>query len=185
VTGLSIRKLAGALRKIIRKNWIPFALGLFVAVMVYVVTTVTAERFSTPEYCGATCHEMNTAYSTWEISAHHANSSGVAAECIDCHLPPEKKFFSHMTAKAVAGAKDVIKHNFGGEYDLEKMRAKVLEHMPNSRCLECHKTLLVKPSSSAARTAHQDALNSTQDSKRCVDCHDKLHERDRKIYITE
>lgn len=170
----------------VRRYWIPFALGLIVAVVGYIAITITAERFSTPQYCGATCHEMNTAYRTWELSSHHANKSGVGAECIDCHLPPEKNFFSHMTAKAVAGAKDMFKHHFGGPYDVEKMRIKVLENIPNSRCLKCHNNLLVKPSSSGVRAPHQELLNPAKGGKlRCVDCHDKLHERERKIYSIE
>jgi len=180
------RKPAAAIWRILRSRCMAFVLGIGFAVTAFIMITLAAKPFSTPQYCGGTCHEMNSAYKTWELSAHHANNSGVAAECIDCHLPPEKNFFAHMTAKAAAGAKDIFKHHFGGKYDVEKMRTEVLTHMPNSRCLKCHSSLMVKPSSSAAAMAHREVLNPTaQDVLRCVDCHDELHERYRKIYSTQ
>lgn len=126
---------------------------------------------------------MRSAYQSWELSAHYANDSGVVAQCVDCHLPPKENYFRHITAKAYAGMKDIYKYHFGGEYDAEKMRNEVLEKMPNERCLNCHSNLLGKPGSSAARLAHQAVLNSEEDLKaRCVECHQQLHEREKKVF---
>ena len=135
-------------------------------------------------YCGSKCHEMNTAYLTWELSPHGSNSRGLRAECIDCHLPSKEKYFSHMTAKAYEGAKDIYKHYFGGDYDVEKIRLRILEHLPNDRCLGCHNSLLFKPGSSAARTAHTAVL-TRPDAKenRCLKCHEDIgHQRQNKIF---
>ena len=129
-----LRKIATRARRTIRKHWLCFSLGFFFAVVCFVVTTAVAERFSTPAYCGSRCHEMKPAYRTWELSAHHTNSSAVAAGCIDCHLPPRENFFSHMFAKTVAGARDIYRHYLGGEYDAAAMRRKVLARLPDSRC---------------------------------------------------
>jgi cytochrome c-type protein NapC/trimethylamine-N-oxide reductase cytochrome c-type subunit TorC len=129
---------------------------------------------------------MNAAYRSWELSGHGANISGVVAQCIDCHLPPRDKFFTHFAAKVCVGVKDVYKHHFGGEYDSGKMRNKVLEEMANERCLKCHSNLLAKPRSSAARLAHQPVLSPKDDHKpRCVECHEQLHERERKVFWPE
>ncbi len=170
----------------VRRYWIAFLAGFAFAIVCFLAVVAAAERFSTAEYCGGKCHEMNAAYRSWELSAHYANSSGVVAECIDCHLPPKDDFFTHMTNKLHAGLKDIYKHHFGGPYDSDKMHKKVLEEMPNERCLNCHRNLLAKPSSSAARIAHEAVLYPTEDLKpRCVQCHQQLHEREKKIYSAD
>jgi cytochrome c nitrite reductase small subunit len=174
-----VRKSFGLLQKYLAAflAGFAFAIGCFLAV------NAVAHRFSTPEYCGGKCHEMKSAYRSWELSRHYANNSGVVAQCVDCHLPGQDRYFTHMTAKAYAGIKDVYKHHFGGAYDAENMRKKVLEEMPNQRCLNCHSSLLVKPSSSAARLAHQTVSNPKDDLKpRCVECHEQLHEREKKVF---
>jgi len=88
-----------------------------------------------------------------------------------------------MTAKGYAGGKDIIEHYFGAEYDGEKMRKHVLAQMPDERCTKCHKDLFARGGSSAARKAHLEAVNSTEEPKpRCISCHDKMHERDKKLF---
>ena len=172
--------------KSIRKYIIVFLAGIVFSIISFHVINIAAKHSSTPEYCAGSCHEMETAYKTWELSSHYANRHGVKIVCIDCHLPPKEKFFTHLAAKAYAGAKDVYLHHFGEEYDIEKIREKVLEEMPNSRCLRCHSNLLVKPSSSSARGAHQIVLNPEEGEElRCVECHDNLHQRENNIFSDE
>ncbi|HUT31242.1 MAG TPA: NapC/NirT family cytochrome c [Sedimentisphaerales bacterium] len=174
-----VRKSFGLLRKYLAA----FVAGLAFAIGCFLAVNAVARRFSTAEYCGGNCHQMRYAYRSWELSPHYANDSGVVAQCVDCHLPPKEEYFRHMTAKAYAGIKDIYKYHFGGEYDSEKMRSKVLEEMPNQRCLNCHSNLLAKPRSSATRLAHQTVLNPKEDLKpRCVECHEQLHEREKKVF---
>ena len=142
-----------------RKRIRVFVAGFVVAVLCFVVLNVAMEPVSKSDYCGGKCHEMNTAYRTWELSPHGANSYGVRVECVDCHLPPKEKYFRHLLAKAYAGGKDVYKHYLGGEYKIEELRKRVLEKIPNERCLHCHDDLLAKPDSPGARTAHAEVLN--------------------------
>jgi cytochrome c-type protein NapC/trimethylamine-N-oxide reductase cytochrome c-type subunit TorC len=157
--------------------------GLVLAIACFFAVNAITRPFSTSQYCGSTCHEMGDSYRSWELSLHYANRYGVVAECVDCHLPPKEKFFTHLIAKAYAGAKDIYKHHFGDEYDAEKLHKKVLDNMPNGRCLKCHSNLLGKAGSSAARIAHQATLNPIEDIKpRCVECHQQLHERERKVF---
>jgi cytochrome c nitrite reductase small subunit len=180
------RKIVRKLVRAVRKYSVGFSVGLLFAMLCFLAINTVAERFSTSEYCGGNCHQMKSAYQSWEPSAHYANDSGVVAQCVDCHLPAKEKYFRHMAAKTYAGIKDVYKYHFGGEYDPEKMRNKVLAAMPNERCLNCHSNLLAKPRSSAARLAHQTVLNPEEDVKpRCVECHEQLHERERKVFSPE
>jgi len=142
------------------------------------------EPASKSDFCGSKCHEMKAAYRTWELSTHGANEYGFRVECIDCHLPAKDKYFAHVAAKMYEGAKDIYKHYFGGEYDTERIRQKVLDHIPSQRCLNCHDDLLARPGNSAARIAHVASLNQPQAAEnRCVRCHENAgHERQSKLF---
>lgn len=168
---------------IIRKHRRGFLVGIVCAVGAFVAINAVLAPTSKNEFCGSACHEMNTAYQTWELSPHGANKYGVSVDCIDCHLPPKEKFFAHLAAKSYEGAKDGIMHVFG-EYEVEKVRTKVLGRFPSKRCLHCHDSLLKKPSGSAARKAHTAALDDPDaPEKRCVDCHENVgHERESKLF---
>ena len=168
----------------VKKRIWTFLAGFIFALLCFVALNAAMVPVSKSEYCGSKCHEMNTAYLTWELSPHGSNSRGIRVECIDCHLPAKDKYFAHITAKAYEGAKDMYKHYFGGEYNGQKIRLRILEHLPNDRCLGCHDNLLAKPGSSAARTAHTAAL-AGPDAKenRCLECHADIgHQRQNKIF---
>ena len=168
----------------VKKRIWTFLAGFIFALLCFITLNAAMVPVSKSEYCGSRCHEMNTAYLTWELSPHGSNSRGIRVECIDCHLPAKDKYFAHMTAKAYDGAKDMYKHYFGGEYNGQKICLRVLEHLPNVRCLGCHNNLLGKPGSSAARTAHTAAL-ARPDAKenRCLECHADIgHQRQNKIF---
>lgn len=167
-----------------RKRTRIFVGGFAAALLCFVVLNAAMEPVSKSEYCGGKCHEMNTAYQTWELSPHGANRYGVRVECVDCHLPPKEKYFRHLLAKGYEGGKDTYKHYLGGEYESEVLRKRVLEKIPNERCLYCHDDLLGKPGSPGARTAHADMLNPPRGAEpRCVDCHENAgHERVKKLF---
>ena len=79
-----------------------FLAGFVFALLCFVALNAAMVPVSKSEYCGSKCHEMNTAYLTWELSPHGSNSKGIRVECIDCHLPEKEKYFAHITAKAYA-----------------------------------------------------------------------------------
>ncbi|MHC5082979.1 MAG: cytochrome c3 family protein [Planctomycetota bacterium] len=167
------------------KRWGPaFISGIGFALICFLSINALMKPFSTSEYCGTACHEMNETYRTWELSHHAANADGVRAECIDCHLPPKEEYFTHLTAKAWAGGKDMYMHYFGPEYDIEKIRQKVLGHFKNETCMYCHDNLLIKPSSPKSRLAHLASIQEPEkEENKCVTCHeDAGHVRDRKLY---
>jgi trimethylamine-N-oxide reductase (cytochrome c) cytochrome c-type subunit TorY len=161
-----------------------FLAGIAFSLLCFILLNAAMVPVSKSEYCGGKCHEMGTAYRTWELSSHGANNMGIRVECIDCHLPSKDKYFTHVAAKAYVGAKDIYKHYFGDEYDVEKMRQRVLSHMPNQRCLNCHDDLLTKPGSSASRIAHVAALaNLDVPENKCVRCHEETgHQRQNKTF---
>ena len=95
-----------------RLRALPLVGGFVLAVVCFAVLNVAMVPVSRSDYCGGKCHEMNTAYLTWELSPHGASARGIRVERIDCHLPPKDRYFAHPAAKAYAGAKDVYKHHF-------------------------------------------------------------------------
>ena len=88
--------------------------------------------------------------------------------------------------KAYYGAKDTYKHYFGDEYDGQEIRKKVIANFTNEPCLNCHDNLLARPSSPAAGIAHQGLLNQNKDVElKCIQCHENLHERKKKIFVPD
>ncbi len=168
----------------VKKYKIPFILGFLAAVAGFFILEAAMKPVSKSQYCGTQCHEMNTAYQSWELSVHGTNNRGLQAQCVDCHLPAKDEHVNHLVSKGWAGAKDVYMHHFGGEYDGEAIRKEVLEHFPVKRCLRCHNNLLGKPGSSAARMAHTSAINDAgKEGTSCIDCHeDAGHQRDSKLF---
>ncbi|MHC4221679.1 MAG: cytochrome c3 family protein [Planctomycetota bacterium] len=168
----------------VRKYGVTFFAGIIFAVLCFVGINAAMAPTSKSDYCGSKCHEMNTAYRSWELSVHGSNKYGIRVECVDCHLPAKDKYFRYIAAKAHAGAKDVYKHYFGGEYDVEEIREQVLAGMANRRCMNCHDDLLAKPGDSAARMAHVELLSQGDELEiKCVDCHESVgHERQSKLF---
>ena len=178
---------AGGIKKItaaIRKYGVAFLAGFAFAVAAFVGINAAMEPVSKSEYCGSKCHEMNVAYRSWELSPHGANKNGVRVECIDCHLPPREHFFTHIAVKAYAGAKDIYKHHFGTDYDVEKSRKKVLANLSGEICLGCHDDLFARPVNPAARIAHLESLSKPDgEYYKCIKCHESTgHERTKKIF---
>jgi len=169
--------------KVIKKHIPAFIVGVGFAVLSFVGLNAAMEHTSRPDYCGSKCHEMQTAYQTWEISEHAAGQNGVRTECVNCHLPPKDKYFAYVAAKVRCGTMGVYNHYFGGEYDLEKTRKKVLDSMRDGTCVYCHDNLLVKPSGPAARIAHTASLARPDSPEaRCLACHEQVgHQRESKL----
>ncbi|MHC4721566.1 MAG: cytochrome c3 family protein [Planctomycetota bacterium] len=169
---------------VVRKRALTFLVGFVFAILCFVGLNAAMEPSSASEYCGSKCHEMKTAYTTWELSVHGANKYGFSVECVSCHLPPKDKFFTHVAVKAYTGAKDIYKHHFGGKYNSDKIRKKVLESMRDKTCVYCHDNLLAKPSGPAARIAHMASLAQPDSEEAgCLACHeDAGHQRKSKLF---
>jgi nitrate/TMAO reductase-like tetraheme cytochrome c subunit len=161
-----------------------FLVGFAFAILCFIGINAAMEPASKSEFCGSKCHEMKTAYRTWELSVHGANKYGFRVDCVNCHLPSKDRYFTHVATKAYVGSMDIFKHFFIGGYDIEKARKKALEHMPNKRCVHCHDSLLTKPGSSSARKAHFASLSQPDaPENKCVECHQGTgHERQNKLF---
>ncbi|MBE0536938.1 MAG: NapC/NirT family cytochrome c [Phycisphaerae bacterium] len=166
------------------KGFCLFVLGIVFAIGAFLGINFGMAQVSSPEYCGSSCHEMQTAYQTWELSPHGTNHLGVRVECADCHLPSKDNYFHYTFAKAWTGAKDLAVHYFGPEYDVEATRKKVQAKFTNEPCLRCHQDLLVSPTGFDAMAAHQGLIDRPDaPENQCIHCHPGAgHERDSKLH---
>ena len=70
--------------------WV-FVAGFIAAVVCFAVENDIAQRVTTSQFCGTTCHEMDGVYRSWKASPLYANDMGSVTHCADCHLPPQKE----------------------------------------------------------------------------------------------
>ena len=179
-----IKRTIGWTLAVIRRWELSFVHGLGFALICFVLLNAAMEPVTKNVYCGTTCHEMNTAYQSWETSVHGANARGIQVGCIQCHLPPREDYFAHLFAKAWAGGKDMYMHHFGPEYDGEAMSHEVAGKVSNEMCAHCHNDLLIKPASAKSRFAHQAAqLEPDKSENKCITCHEQAgHKRNATLF---
>lgn len=161
---------------LIKKCIVFFVPGFVVALIIFVIINASLVPTSKPEFCGEVCHtEMAEAYESWKKSPHAKNSLGIEIKCIECHLPPKDKYFTHLAAKAYTGTKDAYHHIVGTEYDAEAIREEVREHMTNDVCLRCHKNLKDAVGNEVATEMHNEMVFEVPEGEevlKCIECHE-------------
>lgn len=150
------------------------ALGFTMTVGTQVMVAVTG----TDAFCGGACHSMQWVAKEHRESVHGANSSGVRAQCHDCHLP--KQYPAVLWYKAKAGIKDVIGEMRGvidTEEKFQKERLRMAELVwaeykaNNSRnCRNCHEFTpeVLAKHKDHVQPMHKQALEGTV---MCTECH--------------
>ncbi len=143
------------------------AAGLIVLGAVGFAGTVAVTESN--EFC-VSCHELDYAYTGWEQSTHVNNPEGVAANCVDCHVPPQ---LLDLTFSKVDSLNELYAHWFKPSSDpfwwqenLPRLQARAHERMKDDTCLRCHKWRFA-PASEEGKIAHATAPATT----RCVQCH--------------
>ncbi|WP_068088602.1 NapC/NirT family cytochrome c [Polycladidibacter stylochi] len=128
------------------------------------------------EFC-TSCHEMSHNLEEYKKTIHYRNTSGVRAECSDCHVP--KEFFPKMLRKI--GAANDVYHTILGTIDtkekFEDHRLELakrvwarMEASDSSTCRSCHAftTMDIDQQRPKAQKMHKKALG---DGSTCIDCH--------------
>ena len=175
--------LIGSLLCLIKKCIVIFVPGVIIALILFVIINAALVPTSKAKFCGELCHtEMDDAYTSWQKSSHAVNSAGIEITCIDCHLPPKDKYFTHLAAKAQTGIKDAVLHVVGAEYDAVAIRAKVTEHMTNAVCERCHSKMGTNTFDEDITAMHNEAVYHPEEGEekaKCLDCHEGVgHARD-------
>ncbi len=185
---MPVKKIVSALRRSPKPH---VTLGKLVAVislgavlvvggLLFLVMQPLIESSNNMEFC-ISCHEMrDQVYEEYIESQHYKNTSGVRAECPDCHVPRE--LGSKLWAKLMAG-KDVW-HTLLGTIDTpEKFEAqrwnmatrvwKKFEDSDSRNCKYCHslESMDLGQQERLGRKKHQEAHKT---GKTCIDCHKGL-----------
>lgn len=140
----------------------------------------TLDETSTTEFC-VSCHEMEAfVYPDYAESSHFSNSSGVRAECRDCHVPDG--IVAKTRTKIRASLNEVPGHLMGRISTQEKFDAHKLElaervwarmQANNSRaCRTCHsyEAMSEEMQGRSARRRHSAEYREAT-GKTCIDCH--------------
>ncbi len=159
-------------------------LGIGVGVIAVLGTKKVNSLTSTPDFCGNTCHSMQAYVSNqpaFRNSLHQTSSTGIHAECKDCHLP--HGFFRETWAHIASGTKDLyssLKHDFTDPAVWEarrpqlahKVRGEMLAN-DSENCRHCHADGKLRPK--RERGQRQHALADRQ-AVTCIGCHyDLVH----------
>lgn len=154
--------------------------GLFIgiggtSVFLLVFTEVVAYT-NRMEFC-LTCHSMETPFAEYQRSLHYKNTTGVQADCADCHVP--RDYPAKLVAKIMA-VKDVIGEIVGRVDTPEKYEAFKLtmanrvwakmERTKSRECRECHdfQDMLDEEQGRRARRKHAQAA---EEGGHCIQCH--------------
>ena len=129
---------------------------------------------SSDSFCGA-CHVHPQATSSWRLSTHYKNESGVVTHCSECHLPPGG--IQHLKEKARLGIRDVIGAVFKDTDRIDWEERSALYHAVtytfDSSCLRCHADLYSLGLSAKGVEAHRHYEN-TRDKIYCINCHKEV-----------
>jgi formylglycine-generating enzyme required for sulfatase activity len=150
-------------------------LGAVVGAGLVVSLYLTAVYFSSDESC-MMCHVHPHVEDSWKMSKHMNNSSGTRVHCVDCHLPPKDQTWSHYSAKAALGLKDVwgyiTKDSADFEWDMLSQLETAVTYIPNESCKECHVNLFPAGVTDDAVTAHLHyEANEQKLDLQCISCH--------------
>lgn len=150
-----------------QKGLLVFVSGIVAAVIFHYFLDYT----STNSFCDA-CHIHPQASSSWRMSTHYDNPSGVIVKCVDCHLPPSG--IDYLTAKAVTGFRDVygmvFKDPESFNWEIKSTREAAAGHVYKASCVQCHQNLFPRKLSTKGEDAHL-YYDQNADKLRCINCH--------------
>ena len=130
------------------------------------------------------CHEMDSVNEEYMESTHYNNSSGVRAECADCHVPHGKNigdYIDKLFAKIRIGSKDIFHHVIGTyskpgsfetvRYELAQHVLEDMRHRDSKECRYCHSMEAMDFEEQDKSGARKHKRTMEEGGKTCVDCH--------------
>lgn len=148
-----------------------FLFGLCIGVILFMLGNKAIKITSTDVFCES-CHVHTHAESSWKLSTHFDNQSGIFVHCIECHLPPGG--LPYLREKAKLGAKDIYGKFFKDISAINWEEKSKLEHAVKftykESCLRCHQNLFPLTLSKEGDEAHL-YYSQIPDKLRCINCH--------------
>jgi len=155
-----------------KKWWFGLITGIVLSAITVLSSGFMIETTNTDTFC-VSCHIMTPFRTSWQQAVHGGqNPKGLAAQCVDCHLP-HGNFFEYFVAKARTGTSDVI-HNlyidaetydWAGAADRNRLKFTF-----DSACRSCHHILTPPGMPRGGFLAHR-SYERGDTNKKCVDCH--------------
>ncbi|MBW7995678.1 MAG: SUMF1/EgtB/PvdO family nonheme iron enzyme [Candidatus Glassbacteria bacterium] len=145
--------------------------GMLIGASVVLLAFAGLRYTSSDSFC-VSCHVHPGADSTWTLSTHYKNESGVIVHCYECHLPPPGLY--HLSEKARMGLRDAFSTVFRDtdKIDWEERSALYNAHTYtyDSSCLSCHADLYSVGLTDKGVEAHKH-YESQPDKLYCINCH--------------
>ena len=181
-----VLRLFGKARK--SKLFWGVVLGVLLASGGFYLAGLGVKATSTNEYC-ASCHVHPQAISSWKKGAHYLNQSGVVANCVDCHLPPEG--LERYVEKSKAGLRDLYGFYFTDTSKIDWEGLSTLENAKHytfdSACLSCHQELFPLELNEKGVDAHLH-YQKNREELLCINCHLKsghYHDEPEEEFVIE
>ena len=126
---------------------------------------------STDRFC-ASCHVHPQAHSSWKLSTHFDNPSGINVHCVDCHLPPENQ--GYFKEKTITGIRDlygkIFKDSSEFNWEEKSLPEYAINHTYEISCKECHQNLFPLELTKEGDEAHL-YYTKHDDELHCINCH--------------
>lgn len=136
------------IKAIDKKIWL--FIGLFLGIVIAATGANAFHYTDTAEFC-ATCHPMETAYTSFQDSVH------AELACNECHAPTDSIVSKYMF-KAKTGAHDVYMNTFNADEIPDVIHAKQdTKDVVEENCKGCHQNTI--------KTVSHDVKED------CIDCH--------------
>ncbi|HZH71047.1 MAG TPA: NapC/NirT family cytochrome c, partial [Mariniphaga sp.] len=156
-----------------RKHYVIFAIGAVAMLIFLAMAQKGMEYTSTDEFCNA-CHAHPHAESSFRLSIHNSNSSGVTANCVDCHLPPEDQTVYHLTRKAYHGFHDLYYYLTRDMDEIDWEAKRTVEaskrFVYEDGCKKCHTNLFPTTLDELGAESHLKHISDPENNS-CVKCH--------------
>ena len=154
-----------------KRFFLPVSIGLFTAVILLLIANKAIHHTSTNEYC-ASCHIHPHSTTSWKLSTHYNNKSGIVVNCVDCHLPPQGE--GYLVKKTTTGLRDVwskwTKDSAEFKWEARSSIHAASEHTFQTSCMKCHQNLFPLTLSKDGQAAHLYFDQNKNDVK-CTNCH--------------
>jgi nitrate/TMAO reductase-like tetraheme cytochrome c subunit len=145
-----------------------------------VITDATDYYFSSMDFCATSCHVMDiNVYKELKESKHWTTSTGVRANCADCHV---SRRLSFAMIDHFLGTKELFVQLTHRDLDkpgeFEKLRPAAADRIrfamiknDSASCRGCHDMEAIKPERIRGQNQHDDALEK---GTTCIICHYNL-----------
>lgn len=145
--------------------------GAVIGVAAVLLALAGLRYTSSDQFC-VSCHVHPMADSSWTLSTHYKNESGVVVHCYECHLPPAGLY--HLTEKARMGFRDAFSTLFKDTDKIDWVERSALynahHYTYDNSCRRCHAELYSVGLTDKGVEAHKH-YEAQEDKLRCINCH--------------